>query len=101
MCRTNVRFLNHTGENLGGHLLAVLHPGIFVLVRTTLVVAPGTVRQQDGEVERVEVRQRVRVQSRHAPHERGRHLGNVVEVSVKDSRKGIKAVNERQTKAAH
>mmetsp|Transcript_13629 Transcript_13629/g.23936 ORF Transcript_13629/g.23936 Transcript_13629/m.23936 type:complete len:326 (-) Transcript_13629:408-1385(-) len=81
MCCTNVRFLNHAGENLGGHLLAVLHPRVLVLVGATLVVAPGTVRQQDGEVERVEVRQRVGVQRRHAPHERGRYLGNVVEVS--------------------
>lgn len=74
--------LEHSREDLGGHLLAVGAPVLLVLVRAALVITPSAVREQQGEVNGVEVGQRVREQRGRAPHEGGRHLGDVVEVSA-------------------
>lgn len=74
--------LEHTGQDLGGHLLAVGTPRLLVLVRAALVVTPGAVREQQREVDGVEVGQGVGEQRGGAPHEGGGHLGDIVEVSA-------------------
>lgn len=52
-----------------------------VLVSTTLVITPGTVNEQNGEIDWVEKGQRAGEEGGHTPEERRQNLRDVVEMA--------------------
>jgi hypothetical protein len=74
--------LHNTRNDLVRDHAAVLAPVLLILVLASSIVSPGSVEQQEAQVERIEVWQGMGEQSRDAPEKGSHDLRNVVEVSV-------------------
>ena len=48
--------LNKPRNNLVGNLVAIFHPVVSIFLAASIVIAEGTVDQQDGEIDHIEIR---------------------------------------------
>ena len=75
--------LDDSRDDLVRYNLAILSPVLLVLVGASGVIPPRTIKQEQREVERVEIRDHVVFLHRNAPEDRRKNLRDVVDVAAK------------------